>query len=70
MNRTALVQLLYGRGARFSNKEVADVGRLISDKMGPHRTIDGKQRSWRLPYNEFAQDKSTWPDKNHMKLIQ
>lgn len=66
MNRSELLTLLYGRSARFSPKEAADVGRVIEARYGPWRKIGGRQRVWDLPYNEFAMDPNTWPKVRHL----
>lgn len=69
MNRTEILEMLYGKGRIFSNAVISQAGRVLSDMLGRHRTISGKQRSWQIPYNEFAQDVSTWPDKYHIKSV-
>ena len=69
MNRTEILEMLYGRSRHFSPRQVAEAGRVLLDIVGKHRTIDGKQRAWNFPYNEFASDYQTWPDKNHLDLV-
>lgn len=68
MNRTEILEMLYGR-RNFYPKIVADTGRILADMIGKSKTIDGKQRAWMFPYNEFAQDVNTWPDKNHLEIV-
>ena len=68
MNRTEIIKMLFGTRA-FSVKDISAAGKIIADISGKHRTIDGKQRAWLFPYNEFAIDRATWPDKNQMKLV-
>jgi putative DNA primase/helicase len=68
MNRTEILQMLYGN-QQFSNKTVSDIGKVLIDLVGKHKTIDGKQRAWWFPYNEFAADQSTWPDKYHLEIV-
>lgn len=67
MSALDVLKMLYGRQRNFNNKQKADASRVLHDKYGKHRTIDGKQRAWMLPYNEFAADKATWPDKISLK---
>lgn len=62
-----ILKLLYGNRARFGNKDKAIARQVIAEICGKHRTIEGKQRSWLLPFNEFAADKATWPDKISLK---
>lgn len=69
MNRTEILEMLYGKGRSFSPKQISDAGKVLADLSGKHRTIDGKQRSWMFPFNEFATDLATWPDKNHLKSV-
>ena len=68
MNRTEILEMLYGR-RNFYPKIVADAGKILADMVGKSKTIDGKQRAWMFPYNEFAQDVNTWPDKNHLEIV-
>lgn len=69
MNRTEILEMLYGRGRSFSPKQVSDAGKILVSLIGKHRTIDGKQRAWLFPFNEFASDPATWPDKNHLESV-
>jgi putative DNA primase/helicase len=69
MNRTEILAMLYGEGRQFWPKTVSDTGKVLADLLGKHKTIDGKQRSWMFPYNEFATDLASWPDKNHLKSV-
>ena len=68
MNRTEILRMLYGTRV-FSPKQRSDMGRALLDLIGKHKKIEGKQRAWWFPYNEFATDRSTWPDKNHLKSV-
>lgn len=63
MSTLDVLRMLYGKQRSFNNKQKADAGRALRDISGAHRTIDGKQRSWLLPFNEFATDRALWPDK-------
>ena len=67
MSALNVLELLYGR-QNFNNLQKADATRALRDIYGKHRTLDGKQRAWMVPYNEFAQNWQTWPDKiNHLE---
>lgn len=69
MNRTEILQMLYGKGQQFWTKTISDTGKTLTNLIGQQRTIDGKQRAWPFPYNENAIDHETWPDKNHLKSV-
>jgi len=68
MNRTEILKMLFG-GRAFSNKDISLAGKILTDIRGNHKTLDGKQRAWMFPYNEFAIDRATWPDISHMKIV-
>jgi predicted P-loop ATPase len=68
MNRSEILKMLFGaRG--FSSVEISGAGKIITDMLGKHRTLDGKQRAWMFPYNEFATDRATWPDKISLESV-
>lgn len=68
MNRSAVLDLLFG-GRNHSPKDCAEAGRALEKVLGKHRTLDGKQRSWKVPYNISARDISSWPEaKSSLKL--
>lgn len=67
MNRTEIMEMLFGKGRNFWARQVSEAGRVLADLIGKPRTINGKQRAWMFPYNEFAADISTWPDNYHIK---
>lgn len=69
MNRTEILTMLYGKHRGFSPVIISGVGKVLTDIIGPHRTLDKKQRSWWFPYNEHAVDVRTWPDKNHLEIV-
>lgn len=69
MNRTEIMEMLYGRGHRWAPWVVSSAGKVLADIIGNHRTIDHKQRAWMFPYNEFATDVRTWPDKYHLEIV-
>jgi predicted P-loop ATPase len=68
MNRTEILKMLFG-GRAFGSKDISIAGKIIADISGKHRTIDGKQRAWMFPYNEFAVDRATWPDNISLKSV-
>lgn len=68
MNRSEVLKMLYGNRS-FGNKQISDIGKVLTDIGGKHKTIDGKQRAWMFPYNEFATDRASWPDKNHLGIV-
>jgi predicted P-loop ATPase len=51
------------------SKTVGDAKRWLVDSIGQNATIDGKQRAWLFPYNEFARDRATWPKPINLTLI-
>ena len=67
MNRTEILEMLFGKGRITHPRAVSVAGRVLSDIIGKHRTISGKQRAWLIPFNEFAQDFSTWPENYQIK---
>jgi len=67
MSALDVLQMLFGKQRGFNNKQKADASRALRDIIGRNRTIEGKQRAWMVPYNEFAYDKSFWPDKISLK---
>lgn len=69
MNRSEITKMLFGERV-FSNKAISDMGRVLTDILGKHHTLDGKQRAWMFPYNEFARDISAWPPKNHLRGVE
>jgi hypothetical protein len=69
LNRSEILSLLFGRGRNFSPVQISTAGRCISKHLGPHKTIDGKQRCWRFPYNPNGLDRETWPKVSHLRLV-
>jgi len=69
MNRTDIMEMLFGKNRTFSPKAVADFGGLLLIIAGKHRMIDGKQRCWMFPFNEFATDFTSWPKINQIKSV-
>jgi len=69
MNRTEILEMLYGKSRVFSPKTVADSGRVLLKILGKHRTISDKQRAWMFPFNEFATDSATWPTGGQIKGV-
>ena len=63
MSTLDVLRMLFGKQRNFGNKQKADAGRVLGDILGKKRTLDGKQRAWMVPFNEFATDKALWPDK-------
>ena len=69
MNRTEILEMLYGKTRSFSNKQTADAGRILITLVGRHRLIDKKQRAWMFPYNEFGADSAMWPAPILIKIV-
>lgn len=69
MSALDVLKMLYGAQRTFNNKQKADISRTLRDILGKHRTIDGKQRCWLVPVNEFATDHGSWPDKISLKSV-
>ena len=68
MNRTEIMNMLFGERNHW-HRDVSIVGKTVIDILGKHQTIDGKQRSWMVPYNQFAADRASWPDKISLKSV-
>jgi hypothetical protein len=69
MNRTEILGMLYGKQRMFSAKQTSDAGKILTDLVGKHRLINGKQRAWMFPFNEFAADSSSWPTPRVIKSV-
>lgn len=69
LNRTEILSLLFGRARNFSPIQISTAGKSITKSLGPHKTIDGKQRCWRFPYNPNGLDRETWPKVSHLRLV-
>lgn len=63
MSTLDVLRMLYGKQRTFNNKQKADTARVLCDIIGRKRTLDGKQRAWMVPFNDFATDRAFWPDK-------
>jgi len=67
MSALDVLRMLYGSNRTFNNKQKSDASAAVCAILGKHRTIDGKQRAWLVPFNNLAIDKASWPDKISLK---
>jgi predicted P-loop ATPase len=68
MNRSEIMNMVFGKQNHW-HRDISVAGRIITDMCGKHRTLDGKQRAWMFPFNEFATDRATWPDNISLKSV-
>jgi len=72
MNRTEILRMLGYRN--LAPRQVAEAGRVLVSLLGKHRTLPAgnttKKRAWMFPFNEFAQDRATWPRESHLRLVE
>jgi predicted P-loop ATPase len=65
MNRSEIFEMIFRRSP--SPVQASNIGIYLINRLGKHKTLSGKQRSWLFPYNEFAFDFTTWP-KRHLHI--